>query len=455
ILWRKDTGKTVIWYMNADGTYTYKAISTLSTDWTLHAIGDVDMDGNTDILWRKGSSNYLWYMHADGTHTYKNIGTKSVDYVVVDGVSNDKVYKSPYKILPISGKKYFGAIPSFVDEDNIPLEEEGRNIIHDFDELSGQDTSWVYMSDNWGVNHLQYPKDKINMILSTNKIPFVRMMPIKGSSGVSPMGIDAQYNPNKTYPLKDIATNQATISQIRAWAQAAKQHYEESKSNGKPFYLMLDFAPEMNGYWFQWGGAHQNPKEYVAAYQKIIDIFREEKVPHVTWVFHPVLTNMPWYAEQKKKGLSNFQKYEIWAEPSKYYPGDKYIDWVGVSIYGRDEYMANSSDDYYPSFDTKIAIDENRIFNFATSKPRIVAELGVIENPFKPSVKATWFKNALESIQNNNKIYAFTYWNQSWNDDNNNYINMSIDSSPEAKTAFNRGLEKMNLVNDNDIPNAE
>ncbi|MCF6245714.1 MAG: DUF5011 domain-containing protein, partial [Sulfurovum sp.] len=69
--------------------YTYKAISTLSTDWTLHAIGDVDMDGNTDILWRKGSSNYLWYMKADGTHTSVVLSDMGVDYLVVDGRSSE------------------------------------------------------------------------------------------------------------------------------------------------------------------------------------------------------------------------------------------------------------------------------------------------------------------------------------------------------------------------------
>ncbi|MCF6244876.1 MAG: hypothetical protein L3J43_07540, partial [Sulfurovum sp.] len=98
ILWRKDTGKTVIWYMNADGTYTYKAISTLSTDWTLHAIGDVDKDGNADILWRKGSSNYLWYMKADGTHTDKKISGKNSGFVVVGSESSTTDTQAPITI---------------------------------------------------------------------------------------------------------------------------------------------------------------------------------------------------------------------------------------------------------------------------------------------------------------------------------------------------------------------
>jgi hypothetical protein len=34
ILWRKDTGRNVIYYMHADGTKTSQVITTVSTDYT-------------------------------------------------------------------------------------------------------------------------------------------------------------------------------------------------------------------------------------------------------------------------------------------------------------------------------------------------------------------------------------------------------------------------------------
>ena len=58
--------------MHSDGSHTYILTQT----------GDYNGDGITDILWRKGSDNYLWYMKLDGSHTYKKISPKSTSYSV-------------------------------------------------------------------------------------------------------------------------------------------------------------------------------------------------------------------------------------------------------------------------------------------------------------------------------------------------------------------------------------
>ena len=79
ILWKKGSGN-YFWYMNADGTHSYKNIGSKPTAYKVEAVADFNGDGNADILWKKGSGNYLWYMNADGTHRYKNIGSKSSSY---------------------------------------------------------------------------------------------------------------------------------------------------------------------------------------------------------------------------------------------------------------------------------------------------------------------------------------------------------------------------------------
>ena len=82
ILWRKGSGN-YLWYMKANGKHTYKNIGSKSTAYSISGMVDFNYDGVSDILWRKGSGNYLWYMKADGTHTYKNIDSKSADYKIV------------------------------------------------------------------------------------------------------------------------------------------------------------------------------------------------------------------------------------------------------------------------------------------------------------------------------------------------------------------------------------
>jgi len=81
ILWRKGSGN-YLWYMKSDGKHTYKNIGSKPKEYKIEAIADFNGDGIADILWRKGSGNYLWYMKSDGKHRYKNIGSKSTAYKI-------------------------------------------------------------------------------------------------------------------------------------------------------------------------------------------------------------------------------------------------------------------------------------------------------------------------------------------------------------------------------------
>ena len=51
----------------------------------------------------------------------------------------------------------------------------------------------------------------------------------------------------------------------------------------------------------------------------IIDLFRALDVDNITWVFHIDAYNDP---------------NTPWNQMAGYYPGDDYIDWIGVSAYG-------------------------------------------------------------------------------------------------------------------------
>ena len=62
-----------------------------SSTYSIVGTGDLNADGITDILWRKGHKNYIWYMHADGTHTYKKITSKSYDVMAVEDFNGDGI----------------------------------------------------------------------------------------------------------------------------------------------------------------------------------------------------------------------------------------------------------------------------------------------------------------------------------------------------------------------------
>lgn len=86
-----------------------------------------------------------------------------------------------------------------------------------------------------------------------------------------------------------------------------RQFAREAKASGVPVFLR--FAGEMNGEWVPWSG---DPKKYIEKFRLIHDIM-EQEAPNVAMVWSP-----------------NFlPRHNI----DQYYPGDKYVDWVGLSLY--------------------------------------------------------------------------------------------------------------------------
>ncbi len=87
---------------------------------------------------------------------------------------------------------------------------------------------------------------------------------------------------------------------LRAWARDAAR-------SGVPIFLR--WASEMNGTWMKYSGS---PDQYKTKFRMVAKIMREE-APNVAMVWTP------------------------FAEPHenipKYYPGDEWVDWVGINIY--------------------------------------------------------------------------------------------------------------------------
>lgn len=87
---------------------------------------------------------------------------------------------------------------------------------------------------------------------------------------------------------------------VRQWAR-------EAKAAGIPIFLR--YASEMNGNWVVW---HGDPQKYIQNFRMVHDIM-EQEAPNVAMVWSP--GEVPMYSIPP------------------YYPGDAYVDWVGVSLY--------------------------------------------------------------------------------------------------------------------------
>lgn len=80
--------------------------------------------------------------------------------------------------------------------------------------------------------------------------------------------------------------------------------------------VYIRHAHEMNGTWYPWS---KDPENYVRAWRRIVDIFREQGVDNARFVFS--LNPFVWMDDDR------FREAAL-----QYWPGDEYVDYVGSTM---------------------------------------------------------------------------------------------------------------------------
>ena len=150
--------------------------------------------------------------------------------------------------------------------------------------------------------------------------------------------------------------------------------------------VFISINHEMNGTWYpysqEYSGSGVTSADFIASWRHIVDIFRARGANNVAWVWSP---NVP----------------DVGAAPaSKYYPGDEYTDWVGVSFYSGN--TADALDPIYkmyasrkPIFITEWATaqEKSRYYTNYPGDAKWVSQFFHSLNTKYPRVKAiSWFQ---------------------------------------------------------------
>ena len=202
-------------------------------------------------------------------------------------------------------------------------------------------------------------------------------------------------------------------------------HYiaDEIKLWNKP--LMIRFAHEMNLSRYHWGTnfsdfGSNSPEIYKKVFSYLVDFFRKEGVKNGLWVFCPNSDSIP---------------NENWNVPGHYYPGDEYVDILGMDGYNWDmnAELAKSKNVSW----TKFFATFEQIFNplyqqlkqIAPDKPIFVFEMATVERPFSQK-KTLWIKEAFETSKKwkiNGLIWFQDNKEEDWRiGEDNNFINAVI-----------------------------
>jgi endoglucanase len=132
---------------------------------------------------------------------------------------------------------------------------------------------------------------------------------------------------------------------------------------------------------YPWSG---NPQEYKNAYKRVVNIFEDEGVTNILWLWSPA------------GGY----------DAILYYPGGDYVDYVGVTVLSDPIWDMDVTGKDRPTYADYAA----RKFWVAEyfQKPLIVAELGIVGTD---SEKIRWLEGAFGSIDEHLSLKALVYFN--------------------------------------------
>ena len=316
-------------------------------------------------------------------------------------------------VIPEHGA-YTGAFMDFGDEeDDVSLE-----VIEDFEQMVGKHQAIIASSSYWGEQN--FPIDNLNVIWRHGSLPLVFWSPWDKP-------YEEDRGPDK-FSLNEIIAGKWD-DYIDKWAAAARNF-------GHP--VIVVFGVEMNGTWFPWSGSyyggaewdkqHNNwkgPEVFRTAYRHVVDRARARGATNIKWMFHTNNYSYP---------------LDTWNFAPAYYPGSDYVDWLGMSVYGQ-----QYKDEPNPDIPSLVDWPYEEMCRLDPKKPVMIAEWATGEFPYdvnEPGMrKPEWIKQGLNLFRTRYpRIKAAVYWHERWQNLDQSYSNLRVNSSVESLNTYREGV---------------
>ena len=308
---------------------------------------------------------------------------------------------------PPKGYLYHGVYPGgrTGEEDDIRPDD-----LSSYEQIVGKDAAWVYFSNNWFQSR-EFPTETAEWIRGEGSIPYIRLM----------LRPDLKYDGENTIYSPQNIIDGHFDDDLSAWCANARAFGTN---------LIVEYGTEVNSDSFVWSGIYNGgkrtdgygdtsfpdgPERFRDAYRRIIQTCRDQGATNITWVFHMDNTSHP---------------DEKWNRAENYYPGDEWIHWIGLSIYG----ASKPNSDYFQIFSPRFDVAYSHITGFAPDKPIIITEFGTAKNnPMLDQVE--WTRDAFSSLDTERypNLIGFSWWNEWWQNDRyaENDTTMRVQDNPE------------------------
>jgi beta-mannanase len=184
------------------------------------------------------------------------------------------------------------------------------------------------------------------------------------------------------------------------------------KAVGYP--IVLRFAHEMNGDWYPWSETvnGNTAGQFIAAWRHVHDIFQRVGAENVIWDWSPNILR-----GARAVPLSTF------------YPGDAYVDWVGLTGY-----------EVYETTAAQVFTETMTQVRQVTSKPVLITETGGQPG----TAKAGWTTSFLSWLAGQPGVIGFIWFEYPVSAGPK--VNWGFDADAATEQAFQQGIKTLSLV---------
>jgi beta-mannanase len=234
-----------------------------------------------------------------------------------------------------------------------------------YEQTAGRTLPIVHWYAHWGDWKSAFSRADLDKVAARGSVPMITWEPWRWDPAAT--------TPDPAWSLRNGILAGRFDDYIDSWARGLAAY-------GQP--VMLRFAHEMHDnsvYPWAVGTNGNTAEEYVASWRHVRAIFARYDTSNVRWVWNP-------------HTIGNVSAAVYEPVYRSVYPGDDYVDWVGLDIYNTGPDL-DWGTPYWRTFSQALA-EPYKAITALTNKPVMLPELGCTE---AGGAKADWITSALTS----------------------------------------------------------
>jgi mannan endo-1,4-beta-mannosidase len=206
---------------------------------------------------------------------------------------------------------------------------------------------------------------------------------------------------------------------------------------------------EMNSTWYPWAGMHNGgeaadaPRKFIEAWRFIHGVFTAQGATNTRWVFSPNTGNPVSDNWEPKPERSH------WNWWGNYYPGDRYVDYIGVHGFNGPSRWDGPWRDFWTMLNLDGTLDD-MLAGLVTTRPIIIGEFATEEGRPRGTVKADWIAEAYTEMLAHPRFHGAVWF------DMRKEMDWRIGSSRASANAYEQAMASCWIVNHlGEVPDCE